>query len=306
MVQPELEHVACALCGQTIGESVAKRGQFGLPAHVVVCEVCGFSFLRPRWTKSRYDRFYSEEYDRYYRPEVLAQNDDHHKFEPARKIVARLKERGLLRVYGAVLDLGSGMGHALTYLRDRHDAKARYDAIEPSPTCRDHLVGEGFGHLTTDVYADWDSAAQGRYDLVIMRHVLEHFHDPLAVLKKVRAVLSEEGLLYVAVPDALHPTRPLRSHFFRVVHISYFSRNSLSAMLGLAGLEVMHITEGDAHERNEVFAICRRGPVLDFTPDPGAAGRQLAIYRSAGRFDLYYEFKGWAISLLRRLKLIRS
>lgn len=299
-----LETAPCTLCGSAQRTAVSHKGQFGLPTHVVVCMVCGFSYLDPRWTKERYDQFYREEYDLYYRPEVLASNDDRSKFAPISKVVDRLKERDVYKPFKAVLDLGSGMGHALTYLKERHEPDAQYSAIEPSPTCRAHLIQQGFEHLAYDVYSNWERPASGRYGLVIMRHVLEHFHEPLVVLQKARKVLKEDGLLYVAVPDAAYPTRPLRGHFFRVVHISYFTKHTLVAMLEMAGFEVVDVVAGDAHERHEVFAICRKGPIRSFIPDPAEAQRQLAIYRSAGRLDAYYRLKQGLVGILRRLKII--
>lgn len=305
MMEAESTTSPCQLCGATERKVISRSGQFGLPANVVVCMRCGFSFLDPRWTKERYDRFYASEYDRYYRPEVLAQNDERTRFLPIEQVAARLKERGLLRRFGAVLDLGSGMGHALTYLRSHHEPDARYDAIEPSETCKQHLIGEGFGHLSDDVYSDWDRDKAGRYGLVIMRHVLEHFDDPLIVLKKVREVLSDDGLLYIAVPDALHPTKPLRSHFFRVVHISYFSRHSLKAMLERSGLEVIDIVEGDRHASHEIFAVCRKGAVKEPVHRAERAMEQIAVYRRTGRMDLFHEAKGALISIARRSGLLR-
>ncbi len=304
MVDTTFTKSLCPLCGGSDHRAVSTTGQFGIPAHVVVCVGCGSSFLNPRWTKERYDRFYSSEYDTYYRPEVVSQNDDRYKFVPASQIVARLQRYGLLRPFQRVLDLGSGMGHALTYLRNEHEPNAQYDALEPSPTCHTHLLSNGFGYVGADVYGPWDDQLKDSYGLVIMRHVLEHFHEPLEVLRKVRSVLRDDGLLYVAVPDAMHPTKPLRSHFFRVVHINYFTQRSLAAMLGMAGLEVLHIAEGDDLSKNEVFAVCRKGPEVPFQSDATEADRQLALYRHAGRFDTWYELKSWGISILRRLRLI--
>lgn len=299
----ELEHTPCHLCGAELPIPFCERGQFGLATHVAVCERCGFSYLDPRWTKLRYDRFYLQEYDRYYRPEVIAANDERYRFEPIKKIVQRLQQMGMMRPFPAVLDLGSGMGHALAYLRDLQHG-AIYEAIEPSTACREHMLNEGLTHISSDVNSDWDVTRNARYDLVIMRHVLEHFPEPQAVLRKVREVLKEDGLLYVAVPDALHPTRPLRGHFFRVVHISYFTERSLNSMLRSAGLDVIRSVSSDDLDRHEVYAICRKGPVLPPTIDPEEFRRQIMAYRKAGALDWYYGPKAALIALLRKLHIL--
>lgn len=40
-----------------------------------------------------------------------------------------------------------------------------------------------------------------KFDLIWMNHVLEHFKDPISALKKCYNLLSETGVLYIAVPD---------------------------------------------------------------------------------------------------------
>lgn len=300
----EFENTPCLVCGADEYETYSRKGQFGLPTHVVICRRCGFSYLNPRWTKSRYDHFYRVEYDRYYRPEVITQNDENYRYKPVQKILSRFEERGLQKKFGNVLDIGSGMGHALIYLKKNVNPDGAYNAIEPSEHCKTFLLQNGIGYLDNDVYGDWDAPGK-KYDLIIMRHVLEHFHDPLTVLQKAQHILSDDGLLYVAVPDAFHPTRPLRSHFFRIVHISYFSKISLNALLQKAGLKAEYMVEGDAHERNEIFAICRKAAPVEVNPDPSQFSIQKKTYDETGKNDLYYELKGKLISVLRKLHLLK-
>ncbi|MGB1103629.1 MAG: class I SAM-dependent methyltransferase [Crocinitomicaceae bacterium] len=77
--------------------------------------------------------------------------------------------------------------------------------------------------LSDDVNSNWYTKLNERFDLIIMRHVLEHFLDPLTVLKRIREVLSEDGVLYIAVPNNLNPTQDLEKVWFRVVHTYYFN-----------------------------------------------------------------------------------
>ena len=124
-------------------------------------------------------------------------------------------------------------------------------------------------------------------------------------MKKAQHALSESGILYVAVPDAFHPTRSLRSDFFRTVHISYFSKISLSNLLKKAGLEVQYLSEGDQYDTGEIFAICKKGNPSDITIDPSQFDLQKKIYTQRAKTDLYYEIKGWLISILRKLHLLK-
>lgn len=301
----DFESSNCLVCGTNDFETVAKKGQFGLPTNVVICRKCGFSYLNPRWTKKRYDHFYTVEYDRYYRPEVLTQNDENYRYEPIKKILARFKDRNIQLKLDHVLDIGSGMGHGLIYLRKNQFPSGHYDAIEPSENCKGYLLENGINYLSNDVFSGWEKSASGKYDFIIMRHVLEHFHEPFEVLQKAQQALSENGILYVAVPDSTHPTRSLRRDFFRVVHISYFSKLSLSNLMKKAGLEIQEIVEGDQYEKTEIFAICKKGKPTDITIDPSQFDLQKKIYAERGKTDLYYECKGWLISVLRKLYLLK-
>lgn len=41
-----------------------------------------------------------------------------------------------------------------------------------------------------------------KYDTIIMSHVLEHVHDPVAILQRIRTWLKDDGVFLVAVPNA--------------------------------------------------------------------------------------------------------
>ena len=39
-----------------------------------------------------------------------------------------------------------------------------------------------------------------KYDLVMMRGVIEHFKDPISVLKKCSEIIKKDGMLFAATP----------------------------------------------------------------------------------------------------------
>ncbi len=41
-----------------------------------------------------------------------------------------------------------------------------------------------------------------KYDTIIMSHVLEHVHDPVAILQRIRTWLKDDGVFLLAVPNA--------------------------------------------------------------------------------------------------------
>ncbi|MFN5459973.1 MAG: class I SAM-dependent methyltransferase [Bacteroidota bacterium] len=303
----EFERTPCLICGSEELHSYSTKGQFGLPTHVVICKNCGFSFLNPRWTKKRYHQFYSKEYDKFYREETVSNPNSELEFNNIKAILNRLNSVGIsLNSPKSILDIGCGMGHSLIYLKCNIYKNSKYYAIEPSELCVEHLENNGINVLTNDVYSDWNHNPSEKFDFIIMRHVLEHFNDPVQILKKVTSVLSENGILYLAVPDAMNPTKPLKTNYFRVVHVSYFSKKSISNALNLSGLLPVSISEGDAHEPYEIFAFCKRSSQqVDNVIDSKEWEKQKRVYDLVGKSDFYYTQKFKLIRLLKKIKLLK-
>ncbi len=291
----DFEFVSCAVCGSDDTDKICDRGQFGLPTHVVLCKTCGLGYLNPRWTKDRYIHFYTEEYDKYYRPEVYT-NKGISRVNYYLPLYKRLQHHGLSpNDVTSVLDIGSGDGNNLNYLIQQIP-KATYYAIEPSAQCRETLSGMGVNILGTDVDINFHKDFESAFDLVIMRHVLEHFADPVDAMCKVRHILKDDGIAYVAVPNNLKfGNSKLLDNWFRVVHTYYFNVHSLQHVFAKAGIEVLDIQEGDQHNQRELFAIIRKGKTSDVTYTPNHYTQQKALFdkKLKGERGLLQKLKRW-------------
>lgn len=254
-MKEQQEYVDCNLCGENETELVSQTGQFNLPVNVVICKKCGLTYLNPRWTKEKYLDFYKNDYDRFYRPAISIQNEK--AANEINPIHERLNQSNLLSNPKTILDIGSGSGANLSHFKKIFPT-AQLHAIEPSVASANILTSKGIEVLSSDVDSNWTQGRENYFDFVIMRHVLEHFSDPGAVLKKVSKVLSDEALLYIAVPNNLHPTTPLKTNWFRVVHTYYFNKYTLNNLLIKSGLKAVELVEGDSFQPGEVFAFVRK------------------------------------------------
>jgi len=84
---------------------------------------------------------------------------------------------------------------------------------------------------------------QGTFDVVVMRHVLEHLPAPADALQQIRRVLKVGGLLRVETPnvDSLQ-ARWFASNWFHLDaprHLVLYSPNTLEATLEKAGFAVL-------------------------------------------------------------------
>ncbi len=251
-----LESVPCNICESDSHHIISAKGKGGLPTNVVLCKNCGLGYLNPRWDADSYMSFYRNEYDHYYRPKIL--KVDTYKKSDINPIEDRLKRFGHFPdSANTILDIGSGEGKNLKHFA-RLFPKSSLLAIEPSIESQKQLSEFGVTTISDNVDNDWELKHLDQVDIIIMRHVLEHFMDPLSALKKIRKALSNEGVIYIAVPNNLKPNKHLEGNWFRNVHTYYFNKYSLKNLLRLAGFEIMNITEGDQHNRHEVFLIARK------------------------------------------------
>ncbi|MAK78221.1 MAG: hypothetical protein CL992_03000 [Euryarchaeota archaeon] len=293
-VSEELETVSCVICGSDDYKTLYTSGKFDLKMNLSVCQNCGLSYLNPRWTKDRYMYFYTHEYDTYYRSEVHGNESEEHKYATVKIVARRLQRHSAVNPDAeAMLDIGSGMGWNLDYMKKNLYPEADLYAIEPSEHCRENLEGLGVSVVTDDVDDDWDLKSDQKFDVVMMRHVLEHFMDPVAVLQKVARKLSDDGIVYIAVPNAGFPGIPFAKHFIRVVHTYYFTIHSLRNTLAKAGLKVDVIAEKDPDNKHEIYLIASKTEKnQDVDIDPEQSALQESIYR---------EFEGIENSTFKRL-----
>ena len=88
------ETVPCNLCESQDYIKVSEKGRFGLPTNVVICKKCGLGYLNPRWDSESYLKFYLEDYDTFYRPEIKSKQVS--KEKKGNPIEIRLKQFNLL------------------------------------------------------------------------------------------------------------------------------------------------------------------------------------------------------------------
>lgn len=138
----------------------------------------------------------------------------------------------------SVLEIGCAGGEFAKAIRAAMPV-GRYDAIELSP------VGENARPHLDRLYDQplrklmRDSEGLGKYDLIVMSHVLEHLEDVHAETNALALMLTDDGSLFVEVPNRSgHPGLPIDDN---VSHLHFFSPASLLRLLSEHGLEAMAV-----------------------------------------------------------------
>jgi 2-polyprenyl-3-methyl-5-hydroxy-6-metoxy-1,4-benzoquinol methylase len=143
-----------------------------------------------------------------------------------------------------LLDVGAADG----FLAERLTAQGwAVTALERDPA----LAAQAHGRCKTVVVADLEAAPpllDGPFDAIVYGDVLEHLGDPRAVLLALDRTLATGGTVIVSVPNVAHLWVRLSLLAGRFdyadrgildrTHLRFFTRRTLVALLGEAGLSV--------------------------------------------------------------------
>lgn len=217
-----------------------EKGQFGYELHPRIYP-SGLVMLNPRWTSETYDLFYSRYYDELYRLDYKADYGKAGIINHMKQIWERIKSSFENKKNVRILDAGSGPGYGLKWLKQEMPNIKLHGIEASADACRILQDEVGAKLIDTDIDGEWTDRFEGYFDLIIMRHVVEHLVNPVDTLYKLANTLSSGGMIYIAVPDMMHPRTILRDYdlwweyWFRPVHPYYYSKDTLFATLSMTG-----------------------------------------------------------------------
>ena len=171
------------------------------------------------------------------------------------------------------LDIGCGTGTLLRAAANRHWEAT---GTEVAPAAVDNLLAQGFDVLVGETHEL--NLPPGHFDVVSLIEVIEHVHDPEAVLSDAARALRPGGALYVTTPHG----RGLSARLLRIrwgaiappEHLQLFSVRGLRSILGRAGLQPRSIRT-TAVNPYEIAAALRPGRPREGAPSGTEASYQL-------------------------------
>jgi SAM-dependent methyltransferase len=257
------EEVDCLLCGGRTWSPLVESpdttsGGTGLWFAVVQCQRCGLCFTNPRPSTETIGRFYPS----IYRP--------HRTRRRPTRLVDRVRgrrksKRNRSRIpwhgEGRLLDFGCGGG---TFLARMHALGWQVTGLDVSAAAVNRVRNEiGLrAYLGSLPHPQLEPAS---FDVISMRHSLEHVHFPLNVLREARQLLVPGGKLVISVPniDSL-PFRWFGSAWYGLDlprHLTHFAPWTLQLMLERAGFEVgpIQMVRHSQWMRASARLACRTG-----------------------------------------------
>lgn len=252
------EKIRCPFCGVSktlltadVRQRPAGETDFQIPCpdyhrQVLCCEGCGVFFNRHAML---IDDFYAENYSsatygdkldmQFQRIMDLPQGSS----DNADRVDSVLRFLGAYGLNGGVrvLDVGSGLCVFAALMKQRGCV---CECVDPDPISAKHAVNNA--GVESIYVCSFESFRPEKYvDLVSFNKVLEHVHDPVAMLSHAAACLGANGLVYVELPDgeaAIFDRDGVDREEFFIEHHYVFSAASAVLLLKRAGFRLLEMT----------------------------------------------------------------
>lgn len=155
--------------------------------------------------------------------------------------------------------------------------------------------------LTPEV-ADTLRDRHGTFDVVLVRHLLEHAHDLTSFLQATKGLVAPGGYVIFEVPDCTTMFDVLDYSFLWEEHVSYFTPPTLVRTLRQHGLTPRRvITYPYALENSLVAITVRDDSPLESKYDPSEpSGEHLSVDRYASNFPRIRELWHQALTAERQ------
>jgi SAM-dependent methyltransferase len=219
----------CVICScelRTIAKYNYKSEQFRriyTGQHVYQCIKCGLKQVdNSRVDNLALTKYYAHDYRNVAKIAVADTEGQHVYYKARGHALAAL----VASVPARAFELGPGYGYNLQGLRERFPSVQLFtDEIDVS--------------LSAKLTAQRASLCDGGYDTIILSHVLEHFTNPVDLLKQAKAALNVGGTLVIEVPNDPFGIYPLNGP--DEPHLTFFTDDTLRKCLEIAGLPIVDL-----------------------------------------------------------------
>jgi 2-polyprenyl-3-methyl-5-hydroxy-6-metoxy-1,4-benzoquinol methylase len=218
----------CIICNGKNLESWAKLDYL----EAKKCKDCGMISVNPHLN----DEGLSKVYENYFSHRL----DEKELFEK-RKIMYKIDHDWITKFinHGKILDVGCSGGQFLNTFDpnkwERQGVEIDKDTAEFAKTQYDIPVNIGYFP---------EISFEEKFDLIVIRGVIEHFSDPISVLKKCAEVLKPNGYLFITATPvgnsfAFDVYREKWHLFTPLAHIHFFTVDLLSQVLKTFGMSLI-------------------------------------------------------------------
>lgn len=285
-----LEEADCVFCDDNsnfVHLFDSKDRLTGLPGlfGLFMCEKCGLYATSPRPDETTIKYYYPQTYEPY-----KAENASNQKTNKALLLSRLRKFKKSEQHYlpdmeaGSMLEIGCASGGFLSKMRQ---SGWDVEGLELSDYAADKAIAAGHTVFKGSI-SEFETDTE-QYDLIVGWMVIEHLHQPDAVLKKLNRFLKTKGKLVISVPD----TGSLEIKYFKEDayslhiphHLYHFTPQTISRLLSDSGYRVVKIHH--------------QATLLSIVPSLGRAMNSKKIFpRMAAAMENYSKAPLWLHAVL--------
>ena len=230
-----LEAINCINCNSSNYKELYTNDRYGINQQTVMCNTCGLVYSNPRMSEESLQYFYSSNL---YRKLYEKSDDSEHSFHNKAKKIEKniiINQPNFNRSYPqlfidfisslnidykSVCEIGAGFGTNLIYFKNLGKDIL---GLEPSEKLTKIAIDNQI-----NIRQGFINDLKNKYDMIILKHVLEHLYDPLKDLKRIHSHLNK--YLFIEVPGNFQRLASIQN-----AHNFYFSENTLHKLVTRAG-----------------------------------------------------------------------
>jgi ubiquinone/menaquinone biosynthesis C-methylase UbiE len=239
--QPKTNVEHCNLCGVSEFVGLTHKDRYGYRAAAACCVRCGLVFLDPVMTPAAYGRFYEGTYralvsayhGRLIDARTIQQEQREYAVERGDLVQALVHGRG----YKTLLDIGGSTGVVAHAFAKRFNLRAT--VVDPAPL--ETAQAQTLGLETIEGLVEHVDLGERRFDVVTLCQTVDHLLDVSGTLRRIRELLTPDGLLFVDIVDfrAAYLRNWSIEEAIKIDHPYYLTEATITGYLRRTGFQVI-------------------------------------------------------------------
>lgn len=228
----ESKQINCPICNSQDYANIYKKEYrlwiknklFIWPAQQVICKHCGMIFTNPQPTNKTLEWFYGSDMRYGEQSEFFRESQIEFIYNNTSENCKTIFDIGAFN--GTFLNIARSKGYTVF-------------GIEPSEEGVQEAMNKYGIRIIKGFFNEYFlNSFNKKFDIVTIRHVLEHIQNPIGFLKLAIRITNPYKYVYIEVPDANRPFANNIADFFSNQHIMHYTEGSLNNIANILGLRI--------------------------------------------------------------------